>query len=94
MKNNTAAKRIGLVSVACSLAFWLWACIFLFTPLNHSEWVLHVMVAFGLWLALWAMGFLLGLAAAAMGSRRWLVAALFALVSCGAAAWLVSGIQW
>jgi len=95
MKNNTSANRIGSVSVACSLAFWLWACFFLFTPYGrNAEWVLHVMVAFWLWIALWILGFLLGLVAAAMGSRRWLAASLLALVSCGVAAWLVSGIEW
>jgi hypothetical protein len=94
MENNTTANRIGFVSIACSLAFWLWACIFLFTPLNRSEWVLRVMVAYGLWITLWALGFLLGLAAGALGSKRWFAAALLAPASCGAAVWIVSGIQW
>jgi hypothetical protein len=95
MKQPTAAKRVGLLSIACSLTFWLCACIFLFTPIAHrADWELQVMVAFQFWIAVWILGFLLGLVAAALGSRYWLFAALLAPVSCGAAAWLASGIQW
>ena len=95
MKNNTA-NRIGFASLACSLAFWFWACITLFTPIGHTEdfWALRVLGAVWLWIALWILGFLLGLAAAAKGSRLWLFAALFALASCGAVFWVASGVQW
>ena len=89
------ANRIGCLSVFCSLAFWLWACLFLFTPFGHNaEWVLQVMVAFSLWVFLWIMGFVLALVAARLGSRRWAFAALLTLASVGIACWLVSGIEW
>jgi len=95
MKHPTAAKRVGLTSIVCSLAFWLYASIFLFTPFGHkADWEAQVMVAFHVWIALWGLGFLLGLIAAALGSRAWLFAALLAPASCGAALWLASGIQW
>jgi hypothetical protein len=95
MKHPTAARRVGLTSIACSLAFWLCASIFLFTPFGHkADWEVQVMVAFQVWIALWILGFLLGLVSSALGSRYWLFAALLAPVSCGAAAWLISGIQW
>ena len=89
------ANKIGLLSVFCSLAFWLWACLFLFIPMSRRpEWILHVMVAFPLWIFLWGMGLLLALVAAGVGSRRWALAALLALASAGIAYWLVSGIEW
>ena len=91
----TAANGVGFASIGCSLAFWLWACLTLFTPFGHdNEWVVRVAVAFWFWILVWALGILLGFVAAVRGSKRWLFAALFAFASCGVAFWLVSGIEW
>jgi hypothetical protein len=47
-----------------------------------------------LWLTLWISGLLLGLISAAMGSRRWVLAAILALASLAVAALIISGIEW
>lgn len=94
-ERRALANKIGVLSVFCSLAFWLWACLFLFTPISRRpEWILQVMVAFPLWIFLWIMGFLLALVAARLGSRKWASATLLALTSAGIAYWLVSTIEW
>ena len=94
MDRRTTANGIGCLSVACSLAFWLWAGLFLFTPLNKSEAWLRLVDEPVLWIMLWIAGFLLGLIATALGSKRWAFAAVLALVSFGAAVAALSGVDW
>jgi len=91
------AIGIGRLSIACSLAFWAWAGLFLFTPLNRSDAWLHFGLGAGkqyFWLALWAFGFLLALVATALGSRRWVFAAILALVSFAGSVLLLSTVHW
>jgi hypothetical protein len=95
MNRETIATGIGYLSVACPLAFWVWAGLFLFTPLNRSDAWLHVGAAAPvLWLVLWIAGALLGLIATALGSRGWILAVILALASFGAAALMMSKIEW
>jgi hypothetical protein len=97
MSRRTIANGIGCLSVGCSLAFWAWAGLFLFTPLNRSEAWLNVGAgarAPYLWLTLWISGLLLALISATLGSRIWIMAAVLAFVSFAAAAILISSIQW
>jgi hypothetical protein len=95
MNRRAIATGIGYLSLACSLAFWVWLGLFLFTPLNHSDAWLHVGVGVPvLWPMLWIAGALLGLIAAALGSRGWLLAVILALASFAAAALMTSTIQW
>jgi hypothetical protein len=95
MNRRTIATGIGYLSIACSLAFWAWAGLFLFTPLNRSDAWLHVGAgAPVLWLVLWIAGALLGLIATALGSRGWILAVILAIASFGAAALMMSTIQW
>jgi hypothetical protein len=97
MNRRTIANGIGCLSLACSLAFWAWAGLFLFTPLNRSDAWLKVGVGAGaqyLWLTLWISGLLLALISAALGSRAWILAAILALASCAAAVLAISSIHW
>ncbi len=94
MNRRTIATGIGYLNVACSLAFWVWAGLFLFTPLNRSDAWLHVGVGVPvLWPVLWIAGALLSLIATALGSRGWILAVILALASFGAAALLLSNVQ-
>jgi len=91
------SRGMGCLSVACSLAFWIWATLFLFTPLNRSDVWLQVGVGAGaglLWLTLWALGLLLGVLAASWGSRRWAWAAVLAVASYLAAVGAMSTVEW
>lgn len=89
------ATAIGYLSVACSLAFWLWLGLFLFTPLNRSDAWMHIGAdAPVLWLALWIAGALLGLIARALGSKGWIFAMVLAVASFGAATLMISTIHW
>src|SRR5271155_1865930 len=97
MSRRTIANGIGCLSVGCSLAFWVWAGLFLFTPLNRSEAWLNLGAGAGapyLWLTLWISGLLLALISAALGSRVWIMAAILALASFAAAVLTISSIQW
>jgi hypothetical protein len=92
-KNDCDRNRLP---ECCLLSgIWAWAGLFLFTPLNRSDAWLHVGAgAPVLWLVLWIAGALLGLIATALGSRRWILAVILALASFGAAALMMSTIQW
>src|SRR5271156_3689497 len=97
MNRRTIANGIGCLSVACSLAFWAWAGLFLFTPLNRSDAWLNLGTGSGayyLWLTLWAAALLLALISAALASRVWILAAILALASFAAAAHIIWSIQW
>jgi hypothetical protein len=97
MNRRTISNGIGCLSVACSLAFWAWAGLFLFTPLNRSYAWLNVGIGAGaqyLWLTFWISGLLLALISASFGSRVWILAAILALASFAAAALTISSIHW
>jgi hypothetical protein len=97
MNRRAIANGIGCLSVACSLAFWAWAGLFLFTPLNRSDAWLNGGAGAGaqyLWLTLWAAGLLLALISAALASRVWILGAILALASFAAAAHIIWSIQW
>jgi hypothetical protein len=97
MNLRTIVNGIGCLSVACSLAFWAWLGLFLFTPLNRSDAWLNVGAGAGaqsLWLTLWISGLLLALISAALGAREWILAAILALASFAAAAVTISSIHW
>jgi hypothetical protein len=97
MNRIAIATGIGYLSVACSLAFWAWLGLFLFTPLNRSDAWLNIGAGAGaqyLWLTLWISGLLLALIAAALASRGWILAAILALASFAAAVLVTSSIQW
>jgi hypothetical protein len=95
MNRATFAIGTGYMSVACSLAFWVWAGLFLFTPLNRSDAWLNLGVGAPLvWLVLWIAGALLGLIACALGSRGWILATILAVASFGGAVLAVSTIHW
>jgi len=97
MNRRTISNGIGCLSVACSLAFWAWAVLFLFTPLHRSDAWLNLGTGAGaqyLWLTLWISGLLLALTSAALGSRVWIWAAILALASFAAAALIISSIHW
>ena len=80
MNRNITANAIGLVSVACSLAFWLLLCLTVAFP--HLRAVLEG-PRFGGWgiMLTWPAAFLLAVAAMIVGARRWALAALLAIVS-------------
>jgi hypothetical protein len=97
MDRRKIANGIGCLSVICSLAFWVWAGLFIFTPLNRSDAWLNVGVGAGalyLWPTLWILGLLLALIAAALRPRGWGLAAILAIASFTAAVFLTSHIQW
>lgn len=97
MDRRKISTGIGCGSVACSLAFWVWAGLFLFTPLNRSEGWLRMGAGAGapyLWLTLWISGLLLGLAAAVLGSRAWVLAAILAIASFAVVYFAMSSVQW
>lgn len=97
MNRKAISNGAGCLSIACSLAFWTWAALFLFTPLNRSQAWLSLGTATGspyVWLSLWIVGLVLAVLAAVLGSRKWIAAAVLALASFAAAAWLVSTMQW
>jgi hypothetical protein len=97
MNRRTIANGIGCLSIACSLAFWGWAGLFLFTPLNQSNAWLNVGIGAGaqyLWLTLWISGFSLALISAALGAREWILTAILPLASFVAAVLTISSIHW
>jgi hypothetical protein len=97
MNQRAIANGIGCLSVACSLTFWAWAGLFLFTPLNRSDAWLNLGVGAGakyLWPTLWISGLSLALISAALGAREWILAAILALASFAAAALMISSTQW
>jgi hypothetical protein len=97
MGRRTIANGIGCLSVACSLAFWAWAALLFFTPLNRSEAWLSLGVGTGasyFWLTMWIAGLLLAIIAAVLGSRWWISAAILAVASFAAVIVTFSTIQW
>lgn len=97
MNRKRVSTGLGYGSVACSLAFWVWAGLFLFTPLNRSEGWLRMGAGAGapyLWFTLWILGLLMGLIAAALGSRGWILAAILAIVSFAVIYFAMSSVQW
>jgi len=94
MNRKLVANAIGCFGIACSLAYWVWLCIFAALPLNRREYWMKLDLGVSyIWPALWAAGLLLPLIAAAIGARRWVLAAIVPIVSCAAAIILLSHVH-
>jgi hypothetical protein len=92
MNRKTLTNGIGCLSLAGSLAFWVWffALVLLVqVGIQHIDW-LYEFDRLGIWLTLYGMGLSLALIATALGSRWWGLAAIFALASFLLAAWMVN----
>jgi hypothetical protein len=97
MIQRKIANALGYASIFCSLAFWIWIALFLFTPLNRSDAWLELGAgsdAFVLWTTMWIAGLLLALIAAVVGSRRWAFVSVLPLLSFALAALVASTIEW
>jgi hypothetical protein len=87
MSRRPFANVVGCAAIVCSFAFWAEVCatkILGYTP----GWL---DMGFDGWLIGWVLGILLALTAAALGSRRWALAAILPFVSFFAAA---ASIDW
>jgi hypothetical protein len=83
MSQKTVANGIGCLSIACSLAIWVWLfslAFFFNRGVDLSDrW--YVVFRPGVWFAFNGVGLSLALIAKALGLRRWGFAAIFAVVS-------------
>jgi hypothetical protein len=94
MTRKSIANLVGCLGIACSLAFWIWDAILLHLSFHQREvWMRLDLGTSNLWPALWLAGFLLALVATAIGSRRWILAAVLPVLSCAAAVILLSRIH-
>jgi|ERR1022692_805905 hypothetical protein len=84
MNRLISANSMGCLSVACSLAFWVWLGLSFLMPSSLRLVWFELVAGKGalvLWLVLWIAGLLMGLTATVLGSRRWIGAVILALVS-------------
>jgi len=76
--HQTSGNMIGIGSLICSLAFWAFVAI--------GQLMGHFPAGFDMpfkgWLLVWAMGVLLAIIAAVLGSRWWAVAVILPIASC------------
>jgi hypothetical protein len=83
MNRRAFANGIGYLSIACSLAIWVWffsIAFFFNRGVDLSDrW--YVVFRPGVWFAFNGVGLSLALIAKALGLRRWGFAAIFAVVS-------------
>ena len=70
MGRKRVADLMGWTSLLCSVAFWVMLAAFLVNGPSKVD------MTFGQWTWVWGIAVLLALGAAAMGSRRWALAAL------------------
>jgi len=73
---KTIATIFGTASLVCSLSFWPVLVLSYITRFPK-----YLDLPFNSWAAIWALAVILALVAAALGSRRWVIAALIPLVT-------------
>jgi hypothetical protein len=82
IQRKTIANVIGCVSLVLSLGFWLLLCYGSAREHFAREHFMQGMkILFHVWEPVWVLGFVLSLAAAVVGSRRWLLATLLPIIS-------------
>ena len=92
MNRSTSANFAGCLSIAFSLAFWVWFGLLALLPERQSLALLRLGANSGgqvFWLLSWIVGLLLGLIATLQGSRRWIGAVILTTVSAATAIYLV-----
>jgi hypothetical protein len=70
MTRKVVANFIGWISVLCSVAFWVLLALLAVIGSPKAD------LAFGQWALVWGVALVLAIVAAAIGSRRWALAAL------------------
>jgi hypothetical protein len=77
MNRRVAANIIGCLGILCSIGFWIEVAVTRVTGATPH------LLDMGLdgWIACWALGLVLALLAATLGSRRWAFGALLPLAS-------------
>lgn len=94
MNRRSIANIFGWLGIVCSLAYWGWAWIFVHLPFHQrGAWMRFDLGVSNLWPALWLAGFLLSFVAAAIGSKRWILAAAVPAISCAVAVIHLSSIH-
>jgi len=75
-RRKATATIFGTASLVCSLSFW---------PVLVLSYILgfpkYLDLPLNSWAAIWALAVILALVAAALGSRRWMIAALIPVVT-------------
>jgi len=75
-QSKNVANGVGVASLACSLSFWL------LLPLSYIPgFPKYIDLPLNYWAAIWLLGIILALTAAALGSRRWAFAAFVPVVT-------------
>ncbi len=91
MTRKLIANGLGWLGIACSLAFWVWICVFAKLPFHQrGAWMRLDLGVSNVWPTLWIVAVLLSFFAAVLGSRRWFFAAILPIISCAAAVILLS----